>query len=105
MVARLHGRLGVVFERALLVALTGAGCSTKGADVTPPRTEQGGVDASVADASHAADGGEEAGPPDRCAPTPLSPNPPDTCGDYMRFPCGLPLGFTIRPGCYLGISD
>ena len=31
-------------------------------------------------------------PFDKCAPTPYTPTPADMCGDYLRYPCGLPAG-------------
>ena len=41
----------------------------------------------------------------RCAPHEFTPNPPDTCGDYMRLPCGLPKGVTPGSNCYLWLND
>ncbi|APR80959.1 putative lipoprotein [Minicystis rosea] len=40
-----------------------------------------------------------------CAPVPFTPNPPDTCGKYVRLPCGLPAGVTPVANCYLWLND
>jgi len=40
-----------------------------------------------------------------CAPYGFTPDPPDTCGNYVRLPCGLPADITPGSNCYLFISD
>jgi hypothetical protein len=106
MIAKAERRLGVVFQRALLVALAGIGCGTKAAEAVATSEDAGtGVDASTADAYVAMDAGKEAAPFDKCAPTPFTPSPVDTCGDYLRYPCGLPSGLTIRGDCIFALND
>ena len=102
LVAREERRLGVVFRRAMLIALAGVGCSsTKVIDA--PGSEEAGVDAGP-DAS-VSDAAKESGPTDRCVATSFKPNPPDTCGEYYTFPCGLPAGLTVRGDCYFAVND
>lgn len=95
-------RLSVTFRRAMLIALAGLGCGTKAADVVASM-DDAGVDGGAGDA--AADGGREARAPDKCATTPFTPNPVDTCGDYVKYPCGLPPDLTIRGDCYFAVND
>jgi hypothetical protein len=33
------------------------------------------------------------------------PDPPDDCGAFIRFPCGLPPGIQPHSACYLSITD
>jgi hypothetical protein len=40
-----------------------------------------------------------------CAPQPYAPDPPDSCGDFMRLPCGLPAGVVPGSNCYLWLND
>src|SRR4030095_11502887 len=89
LVAREERRLGAIFQRAMLIVIAGLGCSTKAADGVPAN-EDGGLDASTEAGSP--DARRDAGPPDRCVASLYKPNPPDTCGDYYTFPCGLPAG-------------
>jgi hypothetical protein len=106
MIARAERRLGVVFQRAMLVALAGLGCGTKAAEaVSDPDAGTAGVDASTSDSATTADAGKEAAPFDKCAPTPYSPTPVDTCGDYLKYPCGLPPDLTIRGDCIFALND
>ena len=109
LIAREERRLGVVFQRALLVALAGIGCSTKGADAVAPVDPDAGiaeagaaVEAGTADAG---DAGKEAAGPDKCDPTPFTPVPADSCGEYLRFPCGVPGDLTVRGDCYFALND
>jgi predicted RNase H-like nuclease len=104
-IARSSLHLGVVFRRAMLVALAGIGCSTKAADVVATLDEAGAPEAGVSEAGVAVEAGKEAAPPDPCQPKPYSPTPPDTCGDYFRYPCGLPPDLTIRGDCIFGLND
>lgn len=99
-------RLRTFFRRAMLVALTGAGCSTKDADsAAAPAGDDAGVDAASETGAPLLDAGKEAAPLDPCAPTAHQPQPPDTCGDYVRFPCGLPSGLSLRGDCYFAVND
>jgi hypothetical protein len=43
--------------------------------------------------------------PMSCAPQRITPDPPDSCGDYMRLPCGLPAGVVQGSRCYLWLND
>jgi hypothetical protein len=105
MIAREEKRLGVVFQRALLVALAGMGCSTKGADAIAP-VEEAGVDGGGGgEGGLAPEAGKDAAPADPCQPVKYEPNPPDKCGDFLRYPCGLPSGLTIRGDCFFGVND
>jgi hypothetical protein len=72
----------------------GAASATNGAGAS------GGGDA---DAGDAGDPLFEAG----CAPEYFVPEPPDSCGDYVRLPCGLPESMkpTAAAGCYLLQQD
>ena len=106
MIAQAEKRLGLVFQRAILVALAGLGCGTKAAEaVSDPDAGTGGLDASTFDGAIAGDGGKEAAPFDKCAPTPYTPTPLDKCGDYLRYPCGLPPDLTIRGDCIFALND
>jgi len=106
MIAKAERRLGVVFQRAILVALAGIGCGTKAADAVMSASDAGpGVDASTPDASVTPEAGKEAAAFDKCAPTPFTPSPVDTCGDYLRYPCGLPPDLTIRGDCIFALND
>jgi hypothetical protein len=97
--------LGAVFQRAMLVALAGIGCGTKAADMaSAPIDEAGAPEAGVIEAGVTADAAVEAAP-DPCRPTKYSPTPPDTCGDYVRYPCGLPPDLTVRGDCYFALND
>jgi hypothetical protein len=40
-----------------------------------------------------------------CTPVKFTPNPPDTCGNYVRLPCGLPAGVTPAANCFLWLND
>lgn len=105
LVGREERRLGVVFQRALLVALAGIGCSTKGADAVGPAAADGGASEAGVSAEGGADGGEEAAGPDKCSPTPFTPVPADSCGDYIRFPCGVAKELAVRGDCYFALND
>jgi hypothetical protein len=105
MIATEEKRLGVVFQRALLVALAGIGCSTKGADAIAPLEEAGVDGGGAVEAGVDAEAGKDAGPPDPCQPKKYEPNPPDKCGDFLTYPCGLPPGLTIRGDCFFGVND
>ncbi len=103
LLTREQGRLALSFRRALLVAAAGASaaiaCSSSGSpDTTPVKIDdEAGIDAAV-----------EAGKPDggdKCAATKYEPTPKDTCGDYLRYPCGLPPGLTVRGDCYFAVND
>lgn len=100
-------RLSAVFRRAMLLALAGIGCGTKAADtVAVPASDDAGLDAGASDASAPPiDAGREAAPVDRCQPAPYDPDPPDNCGDYVKFPCGLPAGLSLRGDCYFAVND
>jgi hypothetical protein len=112
LIAREERRLGVTFQRALLVALAGIGCSTKGAEALAPVDPDSGItEAGVAveagagsDAADAGDAGKHAGP-DKCDPTPYTPVPADSCGEYLRYPCGVPADLTVRGDCYFALND
>jgi hypothetical protein len=103
MIAKVETRLGAVFQRAILVALAGIGCGTKAADMMPT-ADAGGTDGGVVEAG-AGDGGKEAGPPDPCQATTYTPSPPDTCGDYIKYPCGVPAELVVRGACYFAVND
>ncbi|MDB5216393.1 MAG: putative lipoprotein, partial [Myxococcaceae bacterium] len=107
LIAKEERRLGVTFQRALLVALAGIGCSTKAADaVTPPDPDASVAEAGVSsEAGVPVEAGKEAGVPDKCDPTPYTPMPADTCGDYLKYPCGLPADLTVRGDCYFALND
>jgi len=97
-----QGRLGVAFRRALLVATAGASaaiaCSSSNPDVTPVApVAEAGIDA-PADVITKPDA-------DPCAATKYQPTPKDTCGDYLRYPCGLPKDLTVRGDCYFAVND
>jgi hypothetical protein len=102
LVAREERRLRAIFQNAVLIAIAGIGCSTKTPDPAPV-PEEGGVDASTDTAVPEA--GKETGPPNRCDSTIYKPTPPDTCGEYYTFPCGLPAGLTVRGDCYFAVND
>ncbi|MDB4939106.1 MAG: putative lipoprotein, partial [Labilithrix sp.] len=104
-IAKTSLHLGVTFRRAMLVALAGIGCSTKAADAVVALEEAGAPEAGAPEAGAAPDGGKEAAPPDPCQPVAFTPTPPDTCGDYLRYPCGLPPDLTIRGDCYFALND
>jgi hypothetical protein len=104
LIAREERRLGVAFQRALLVALAGIGCSTKGADAVEPDAGMSEAGAAV-EAGAGTDGGKEAAGPDKCDPSPFTPVPADSCGEYLRFPCGLPTDLTVRGDCYFALND
>jgi hypothetical protein len=80
-------RLRRIFARALWIAIV--------APVAAPvacGSQQGTSDATgSSDAS--------------CAPTEFTPDPPDTCGVFVRLPCGLPSGVTPDANCYLLLND
>ena len=102
LLGREQRRLGLAFRRALLVATAGASaaiaCSSSSPDVTPPPPAlEAGVDAAT-DATAKPDA-------DPCAATKYEPTPKDTCGDYLRYPCGLPNGLTVRGDCYFAVND
>lgn len=99
-----RSRLGSTFQRAILVALAGIGCGTKAADAVDTM-QDAGVDASTVEAGVVPDAGKEAGPVDKCAPIPYQPTPPDTCGSYYKYPCGVPAGYLVRGDCYFGVND
>jgi hypothetical protein len=107
LIAREERRLGVAFQRALLVALAGIGCSTKGADAVAPVGVDGGMtgDSGMTTEAGTGDGGSEAAGPDKCAPTAYTPMPPDSCGEYLRYPCGVPSDLTVRGDCYFALND
>ena len=107
LIAREERRLGVAFQRALLVALAGIGCSTKGADAVAPVDPDGGMtgDSGMTAEAGAPDAANEAAGPDKCAPTPYTPMPPDSCGQYLRYPCGVPSDLTVRGDCYFALND
>ena len=107
LIAREERRLGVAFQRALLVALAGIGCSTKGADAVATVEPDGGMkgDSGMTAEAGVGDGGDEAAGPDKCAPTPYTPMPPDSCGQYLRYPCGVPSDLTVRGDCYFALND
>lgn len=107
LISKEERRLGVAFQRALLVALAGIGCSTKGADAVAPVDPDSGItEAGVAvEAGAATDAGKEAAGPDKCDPTPFTPVPADSCGEYLRFPCGVPADLTVRGDCYFALND
>lgn len=99
-------RLRVVFRRAILLALasgaaSAAACSTKSSsnDVT-------GTDAAVPpSAGDAGDAAPDGKPSDPCSAYVFKPTPPDTCGDYVKFPCGLPPEIVPRNDCFLNLTD
>lgn len=104
---REHSALASTFRRALTIALAAhLACSTKSA--IEPGPDAGGPDVGTSppptvdagDAGDAADASVDA----RCDETRFVPTPPDTCGDYVRLPCGLPQG-VVAQQCYLGASD
>jgi len=103
LLAREQGRLGVAFRRALLLTAAGASaaaaCSTSNPDdaTRAAVAQEAGVDAAV-DVITKPDA-------DPCAATRYEPTPKDTCGDYLRYPCGLPTGLTVRGDCYFAVND
>ena len=103
MIVRIERRLGTVFQRALLVALAGVGCGTKAAEVVAT-ADAGGADGGAVEAG-AGDAGKEAAPPDPCSATPYTPSPPDMCGDYVKYPCGLPADLVVRGDCIFQLND
>ncbi|MDB4947126.1 MAG: putative lipoprotein [Labilithrix sp.] len=103
LVGREERRLRTAFQRALLLTVAGIGCGTTRIEEIVVPAEGGAPDASPADAS--VDAPQEAAPPDPCAATDFTPATPDTCGDYYRYPCGLPPDLTIRGDCYFSVND
>lgn len=104
LIAREERRLGVTFRRALLVAVAGMACSTKGADAVATNPEGGLAEAGV-DVEAGSDGGNADGAPDKCAPTTFTPVPADSCGNFLRYPCGVPPGMTVRGNCFFALVD
>lgn len=103
MIDRIERRLGTVFQRALLVALAGVGCGTQAAAVVAT-ADAGGGDGGAVEAG-AVDAGKEAAPPDPCAATPYTPSPPDKCGDYVKYSCGVPADLVVRGDCIFQLND
>ena len=103
MIVKVERRLGVVFQRAILVALAGIGCGTKAAE-TVATVDAGGAESGTVEAGVAVDGGKDA-EPDPCQPTPYTPSVPDTCGDYLKYPCGVPKDLVVRGDCYFQLND
>jgi hypothetical protein len=90
---REEARLRRVFERALrLAAVAAPGALALGCGAPAP--EDGAVDEAAAALERRS-----------CAPVKTSPEPPDTCGDYVRLPCGLPSGVVPGSRCYLWLND
>ena len=94
-------RLGLVFQRAILVALAGIGCGTKAAETVS--TADGGAEGGASEAGASLDGGAEAAP-DPCRPTPYTPSVPNTCGDYLKYPCGVAPNLVVRGDCIFGLN-
>jgi rubrerythrin len=101
-------RLRTYFRRAMVLAIAGgAACGTKGSEAIDPSAIDAGAEGGAggdAQPEASADAGRD-GPPDKCAPATFTPDPPDPCGDFIRFPCGLPQGLTTRGACYFGLND
>jgi hypothetical protein len=93
-------RLRAIFERAILVALA-AGCSTKNASAP----SDAGAAATDGPTSAVDAGKDAAKPDDPCAAYVFTPTPPDTCGDYVKFPCGLPTTIVARSDCFFNLTD
>ncbi len=100
-------KLSRAFRRALIVAAsTASACATASPETTPPddagllhdaeTTPDGGADgAALSD-----DGSADAA----CSPRTFVPDPPDPCGDYVMFPCGLPEGVAPRGDCFFSLG-
>ena len=100
LVLREQLRLGVVFRRALVLAV-GVGCGSTTIENVYVQAEAG------TDAQTPVDSGVDARDAnvDKCLGNPYLPPVTDTCGDYYSFPCGLPQGLTSRGDCYFSLND
>ncbi len=112
-VAREKRRLAAVFERAIFVAVAmgdvciAASCNSSSDGATgAPIDDASGADAINPQADAGEGGADGSGATvDKCALTPFTPPQPDTCGDYVRFPCGLPATVVPRGDCFLTLGD
>src|SRR5215471_18686375 len=73
-------------------ATTGDGVTTSTTSTAAASTGSGNFDAGM-DASHS------------CDPEMYSPNPPDDCGAYIQFPCGVPQGLVPQANCFFTLAD
>jgi len=100
-------RLKCAFRRALLVAVSGASaCATASPD-TAASSDAGAVedrDARAGGADAGAAVPDDASGDAACLPRTFIPDPPDTCGDYVMFPCGLPEGVAPRGDCFFPLG-
>ncbi len=96
--------LALVFARVVAVVLTACGSDTT-ASTTPPT--DGGIDPQDAGVVLLEGGAKlDANPDDPCSAVSIPPpDASDTCGDFVRYPCGLPPNTDIRQGCYMGVND
>jgi hypothetical protein len=120
-------RLRRIFERAMLIALAAPvfiplACGMKregtessaaaGAAGNATSAGNAGAAGNTSSAGNAgaggtgmdggATGGSAAGP---CKPFEFTPDPIDTCGNYMQLPCGLPPGVVAASDCFLPLND
>ncbi len=109
-------RISAIFQRAILLAMaapTLAACADAGS-VGPPSTSppgtvgDAGSDATTTqsiDGGLAFDGGLHVDDGGICASHLIASEPVDTCGNYVRLPCGVPQGVVPRDNCYFEIND
>jgi hypothetical protein len=110
-VDREERRLRRIFARALWLAAPAAlplACSV-------PATPEEIAEVADAGAEVAVETPAELVPPEApvvvpvqaksCAPVAYTPSPPDTCGNYIRLPCGLPAGVVPGSNCFLWLND
>lgn len=97
--------LALVFARVVAVVLTACGSDTQNTSNGTPDAGDPGADAGTV----LLEGGAkvDADPNDPCAAVSVPPpDASDTCGDFVRYPCGLPPATDIRAGqCYMGVND
>jgi hypothetical protein len=112
-------RLRRALERALLIALAtpplvAAACasapnssSTSGSSTLTASGGSGGATGSGADTGAVMDGGtsDADAAPGPCDGVPFVPEPADTCGAYVRFPCGLPPQVKPYADCYIPLNQ
>ena len=96
--------LALVLARVVAVVLTACGSDTQSGTTTPT---DGGVDGQDAGVVLLEGGAKlDANPNDPCSAVSVPPpDASDTCGHFVRYPCGLPPATDIRPGCYMGVND
>ena len=102
-----HTDLALVFARIVAVTMTACGSTTSATSNAGPAAVDAGSNDAGSDVLLEGGAKLDANPNDRCAPVSVPPpDASDACGEFVRYPCGLPAGADIRPGlCYLGVND